>query len=81
MKSPKCLIIDPMHESLFSMLKEIGWESDYQPAITREAIQTNHLGISGIDRYEVRPPLIVILLGDNPTVKFIGRAGAGLDIT
>ncbi|HEX6889811.1 MAG TPA: NAD(P)-dependent oxidoreductase [Chryseolinea sp.] len=79
MKSPKCLIIDVMHESLFSMLSEIGWEADYQPTITREQIK------QVLGQYEgliVRSKTFIDrdLLGDNPTVKFVGRAGAGLDI-
>src|SRR5687767_13502624 len=78
MAAPVCLIIDSMHDSLFGMLKEIGWEADYQPAITREEIKKIH---SRYDGLIVRSKTTIDddLLGENPTVKFIGRAGAGLD--
>lgn len=67
-----------MHESLFAMLKDIGWETDYQPAITRDGIKATHQGYQGLI---VRSKTVIDrdLLGLNPTLKFIGRAGAGLD--
>jgi D-3-phosphoglycerate dehydrogenase len=67
-----------MHESLFPMLKEIGWEADYFPEISREEIKLKHVGYDGLI---IRTKTFVDrdLLGENPTVKFIGRAGAGLD--
>lgn len=74
----RCLVVDSMHESLFSMLKEIGWETDYKPSITRDEIKASHRGYDGLI---VRSKTVIDrdLLGANPTVKFIGRAGAGLD--
>jgi D-3-phosphoglycerate dehydrogenase len=39
MSKKKCLIVDPMHESLFSMMENIGWKTDYRPAISREEIK------------------------------------------
>jgi D-3-phosphoglycerate dehydrogenase len=74
----KCLIIDPMHDSLFAMLKAIGWQPDYQPAITRHEIKQIHTGYEGMI---VRSKTAVDsdLLGERPTLKFVGRAGAGLD--
>ena len=79
MKNPKCLVIDVMHESLFPMLREIGWESDYQPMITREQLKVVAGEYQGLI---VRSKTFIDrdLLGDNPTIRFIGRAGAGLDI-
>jgi D-3-phosphoglycerate dehydrogenase len=73
-----CLIVDPMHESIFAMLQSIGWSSDYQPGITREEIKQRHIGYDGLI---IRSKTIVDkdLLGEDPTIKFIGRAGAGLD--
>ena len=67
-----------MHESIFPMLSEIGWEAVSMPAITRDEIKTTHHGFDGLI---VRSKTIIDrdLLGENPTVKFIGRAGAGLD--
>lgn len=67
-----------MHESLFNMLKEIGWESDYQPLITREEIRTRHHRYHGLI-VRSKTQIDRDLLGPNPTLKFIGRAGAGLD--
>ncbi|MFZ6010396.1 MAG: NAD(P)-dependent oxidoreductase [Bacteroidota bacterium] len=74
----KCLIVDSMHESLFSMLTEIGWQYEYLPKITREEIKTTHHGFDGMI---IRSKTFVDrdLLGENPTLKFVGRAGAGLD--
>lgn len=78
MPAPKCLIIDPMHESIFQMLEDIGWDIDYQPNITRDEIRDRHIGYQGLI---VRSKTIIDrdLLGESPTLKFIGRAGAGLD--
>lgn len=75
---PVCLVVDSMHESLFPLMKEIGWEVDYRPEITREEIRSIH---SGYDGLIVRSKTFVDagLLGDSPTLKFVGRAGAGLD--
>ncbi|HEX6224802.1 MAG TPA: NAD(P)-dependent oxidoreductase [Chryseolinea sp.] len=78
MPAPRCLIIDPMHPSLFAMLQEIGWEADYQPEITREMISDSHTNYQGII-VRSKTPIDRDLLGSNPSVKFIGRAGAGLD--
>jgi D-3-phosphoglycerate dehydrogenase / 2-oxoglutarate reductase len=74
----KILVIDSMHESLFPMLKEIGAEAEYVPNIKREEIKTRHLGFDGLI---VRSKTIIDgeLLGEHPTLKFIGRAGAGID--
>jgi D-3-phosphoglycerate dehydrogenase len=74
----KCLVVDPMHESLFAMLESIGWAFDYNPEITRSEIKQRHHGYTGMiirSKTKVDPDL----LGDHPTLRFIGRAGAGLD--
>ena len=78
MNTPKCLVIDEMHESLFPLLTEIGWEADYQPNISRAQIKTLHEGYAGLI---VRSKTLVDrdLLGTHPSLKFVGRAGAGLD--
>lgn len=75
----KCLIIDSMHDSLFPMLREAGWDVDYKPGLTREEIKATVQGYGGLI---VRSKTIIDrdLLGPDPTVRFIGRAGAGLDI-
>jgi D-3-phosphoglycerate dehydrogenase len=74
----KCLIIDPMHESIFSMLHDIGWDTNYLPDITREELRLRHAGYQGLI---VRSKTTIDrdLLGPTPTLRFIGRAGAGLD--
>jgi D-3-phosphoglycerate dehydrogenase / 2-oxoglutarate reductase len=74
----KCLIIDPMHDSLFAMLKAIGWQPDYQPSITRDEIRRIHAGYEGMI-VRSKTTIDSDLLGEHPTVRFIGRAGAGLD--
>lgn len=79
MNKRTCLIVDVMHESLFPMLAEIGWEADYQPGISRAQIKTV---IGSYEGLIVRSKTFIDrdLLGDNPAVRFVGRAGAGLDI-
>src|SRR3989337_2394427 len=74
----KCLVVDPMHESLFGMLASLGWQADYHPTITRGEIKDKHFGYQGMI---IRSKTIVNhdLLGDQPTLLFVGRAGAGID--
>ena len=78
MSSMKCLIVDSMHESLFNMLTDIGWAYDYEPKITRDEIRKKAAGYDGLI---VRSKTTIDrdLLGDHPTIKVIGRAGAGID--
>lgn len=74
----KCLIIDQMHESIIPMLQEIGWEASYEPDISRDEIKQIHHHYSGlIVRGKTR--IDYDLLGDNSTITFVGRAGAGVD--
>jgi D-3-phosphoglycerate dehydrogenase / 2-oxoglutarate reductase len=74
----KCLIVDSMHESLFSMLTDIGWVYDYEPNITRDEIRKKVIGYDGLI---VRSKTTIDrdLLGEAPTLKIIARAGAGID--
>jgi len=76
----KCLIIDPMHPSLLPMLTEIGWAYEYLPEIKREDIR-NLLQRERYDGLIVRSKTFIDrdLLGDTPSLRFIGRAGAGID--
>jgi D-3-phosphoglycerate dehydrogenase / 2-oxoglutarate reductase len=78
MTEKKCLIIDPMHSSLFNMLKEIGWQYDYLPDISRTEIKEKLAGYTGLI-VRSKTQIDQDLLGENPTLKFIGRAGAGID--
>lgn len=78
MMPKKCLVIDQMHESLFSMLQAIGWEVAYQPTLSREEIKKIIHQFQGlIVRSKTRVDRD--LLGESPSLKFVGRAGAGLD--
>ena len=78
MNLKKCLVVDPMHDSLHGMLQKLGWQVDYNPSITRNEIREKHIGYQGMI---IRSKTVVDhdLLGDNPTLRFIGRAGAGID--
>ena len=74
----KCLVVDPMHESLLPMMEAVGWQTDYHPAITRSELMAKHMGYQGMI---IRSKTVVDrdLLGDHPTLRFVGRAGAGID--
>ena len=74
----KCLIVDDMHSSFMTMLKELGMEADYCPDINREEI------LRRIEDYEglvIRSKTVVDkeLIDAGKRLDFIGRAGAGLD--
>lgn len=73
------LIVDEMHMSLMPMLEKIGLIPDYQPKIKRQEI------IDILGSYEgllIRSKTKVDedLLKNAHQLKFIGRAGAGLDL-
>jgi D-3-phosphoglycerate dehydrogenase / 2-oxoglutarate reductase len=73
------LIADEMHLSIIPMLEEIGFVADYQPQIKRHEI------IGVINKYVgliIRSKTFVDeeLLQNAHQLKFIGRAGAGLDL-
>lgn len=73
------LIADEMHLSLMPMLEKLGYEADYQPKITRvEIIEklNNYVGLI------IRSKTFVDaeLLQNAHQLKFVGRAGAGLDL-
>jgi len=74
----KCLIVDQMQESLFPMLHEIGWEATYRPDITREEIKNIHHHYTGLI-VRGKTKIDRDLLGESPTLVFVGRAGAGID--
>jgi D-3-phosphoglycerate dehydrogenase len=78
MATLKCLIIDSMHESIFGMLAEIGVSYDYRPTIKRDEIKSILMNYDGL---MVRSKTIIDrdLLGDSPSLRFIARAGAGID--
>ena len=73
------LIADEMHLSLMPMLHAIGYETDYRPLISRTEI------IDILDNYVgliIRSKTFVDegLLKNANNLKFIGRAGSGLDL-
>jgi D-3-phosphoglycerate dehydrogenase len=74
----KILIIDEMHEGIIPLLEELGHEAVYLPKITREEI------LEQVDQYQgliirSKTPMDQELLSKATRLKFIGRAGAGLD--
>ena len=75
----KILITDSMHSSLFSMLEEQGWSYNYQPDYRRQDI------IDALPDYDgliIRSKTFVDeeVLVHAKSLKFIARAGAGLDL-
>ena len=75
----RILIADEMHPSLLPMLRQAGWESEYQPAIQRPQLLEQ---ISGFEGLIIRSKTTVDqeLLARAGRLQFIGRAGAGLDL-
>jgi D-3-phosphoglycerate dehydrogenase len=75
----KILVVDEMHESLLPLLNELGAEVSYQPTMGKvEAEQIIH-------QYEgllIRSKFFIdaAFLDLASSLKFIGRAGAGLDL-
>jgi D-3-phosphoglycerate dehydrogenase / 2-oxoglutarate reductase len=74
-----CLIVDEMHPSIEPMLKEAGIHPDFHPGISREEV------INIIGKYQgliVRSKLHINkeLLDQAVNLKFIARAGAGMDL-
>lgn len=74
----KILIIDDMHLSIIPMLEELGNEVIYAPEITREEILSQVHEVEGLiirSKTTMDKPLLEKAI----KLKFIGRAGAGLD--
>jgi D-3-phosphoglycerate dehydrogenase len=74
----KILIIDEMHQSIVPLLSKEGFVVDYRPDIKRPEIEEI------INQYEgliirSKTPMDRELLSKATSLKFIGRAGAGLD--
>lgn len=76
---PSILIADEMHPSLFALLTDAGFAYDYQPKITRAELLTALNPFAGLI---IRSKTTVDeeLLNHAPNLRFIGRAGAGLDL-
>ncbi len=74
----KILIIDKMHSSIIPLLEKEGYQADYRPNITRSEI------LQALPLYEglvirSKTPMDRDLLEKAHNLKFIARAGAGLD--
>lgn len=73
-----CLIVDEMHLSIISLLEEIGIEPDYRPDITKEEVPGiigNYTGIIIRSKMKITKDL----LDKAKKLRFVARAGAGLD--
>lgn len=74
----KVLIIDEMHLSIIPLLEKEGYEVDYKPDIKRKEILEIIAAYVGLIIRSKTPIDRELLLKANQ-LKFIGRAGAGLD--
>jgi len=73
------LIADEMHPSLFAMLDEAGFTYDYQPTIDRQHLLAAIAPFEGLlVRSKTRVDTEVFNAA--PKLRYIGRAGAGLDL-
>ncbi len=73
-----CLVADTMHESLFPMLDSLGVRYWYKPEISRNEIKAM---LSELDGIIIRSKTRVDaeLLEGSDRLKFVARAGAGID--
>ena len=74
----QCLIIDPMHPSIFEMLESMGWNGVDVSSKSIEEIRPLISNYEGL-LVRTRTRIDANLLGTKPTLKFVARAGAGLD--
>lgn len=75
----RVLIVDEMHESIVEMPEELGLEVDYYPHIDLEEtlqIIENYEGLIIRSKFSIGQ----VFLKKAKALKFIGRAGAGLDL-
>ena len=75
----KVLIVDEMHPSLVPMLKERDFEVFYEPSFKLEDVIAYHSDIEGLvirSKFKINKDFLDQL----PNLKFIARAGAGLDL-
>jgi D-3-phosphoglycerate dehydrogenase / 2-oxoglutarate reductase len=79
MPQPAILIADEMHPSLFAMLSDAGFTYDYQPTISRADLLST---IGPFEGLIIRSKTTVdaAVLAAAPNLRYIGRAGAGLDL-
>ena len=72
------LIADQMHPSLFEMLEKRHWQYNYQPDISRTGIFEQIADYQGLI-IRSKTPLDAPLLDKATNLRFIARAGAGLE--
>ncbi|MCF2497550.1 MULTISPECIES: 2-hydroxyacid dehydrogenase [Dyadobacter] len=75
----KILIADSMHPSLFEMLRDEGWDYSYHPEFRREDILDNIAGYEGL-MIRSKTNVDEEMLAAATELRFIARAGAGLDL-
>ncbi len=75
----KILIADDLHENIFPMLAELGFEVNYQPDIKRAEILEIIQDYEGL-LIRSKTKIDRDFLSHCSKLEFIGRAGAGLDL-
>ncbi|MDB5236275.1 MAG: phosphoglycerate dehydrogenase [Hymenobacter sp.] len=75
-----CLVVDEMHDSLEPLLEAIGVQMNYQPKLTAAEVPAA-LAAQPYEGLIVRSKLRVTaeLLAHGPHLRYVGRAGAGVD--
>lgn len=75
----KILIVDEMHPSLFPMLNEVGLAYRYEPTFKRSHILSHIAGYEGLI---IRSKTVIDeeVLQQASRLRFVARAGAGLDL-
>ncbi|MGI9543096.1 MAG: NAD(P)-dependent oxidoreductase [Cyclobacteriaceae bacterium] len=78
MPHSKCLIIDQMHPSIVDLLDQNNFDADYQPKTTREEILEIVPAYQGLI-VRSKTPIDKELIDRATSLRFVARAGAGLD--
>jgi D-3-phosphoglycerate dehydrogenase len=74
----KCLIVDPLHPSIHELLGNTQLAYDYEPDITREEIKDRLKDYDGL-LIRSKTKVDQDLLSEAVKLKFVARAGAGVD--
>jgi D-3-phosphoglycerate dehydrogenase / 2-oxoglutarate reductase len=75
----RILIVDDLHENIFPLLADLGFEVNYQPYIKREEILEIMKDYEGLI-IRSKTKVDKDFLSHCDKLEFIGRAGAGLDL-
>lgn len=73
-----CIIVDEMHPSIVPTLESLGYEVDYRPHITREDLLLEITKYQGLV-IRSKTPIDAEIVAAATDLRFIARAGAGLD--